>query len=31
VAILFTICTYKYQLSKLGEGIIEGQPDAAAK
>jgi hypothetical protein len=31
VAILFAICTYKYQLSKLGESIIEGEPDAAAK
>ena len=31
VAILFAIFTYKYQLSKLGESIIEVQPDAAAK
>jgi hypothetical protein len=31
VAILFAICTYKYQLGKLGDSIIEGQPDAAAK
>ena len=31
VAILFAIFTYKYQLSKLGDSIIEGQPDAAAK
>ena len=29
VAILFAICTYKHQLSKLGESIIEGQPDPA--
>jgi hypothetical protein len=29
VAILFAICTYKYQLSRLGDSIIEGQPDAA--
>jgi hypothetical protein len=31
VAILFAICTYKYQLGKLGDSLIEGQPDAAAK
>ena len=31
VAILFAVCTYKYQLGTLGESIIEGQPDAAAK
>ena len=31
VALLFAIFTYKYQLSKLGDSIIEGQPDAAAK
>ena len=30
VAILFAICTYKDQLSRLGDSIIEGQPDAAA-
>ena len=30
VALLFAICTYKYQLSSVGESIIEGQPDAAA-
>ena len=31
VAVLFTIFTYKIQPSKLGDSIIEGQPDAAAK
>ena len=31
VAILFAICTYKYQLGKLGDSIIEGQPDAAGR
>ena len=31
VAVLFAICTYKYQLGKLGESIIEGQPYASAK
>ena len=30
VAILFAICTYKHQLSELGESLIEGQADAAA-
>jgi hypothetical protein len=29
VAILFAICTYKYQLGKLGESIIEGPSHAA--
>ena len=29
VAILFAICTYKYQLSGLGESILEGDPDEA--
>ena len=29
VALLFAVFTYKYQLSKLGDSIIEGQPDAA--
>ena len=29
VALLFAIFSYKYQLSKLGDSIIEGQPDAA--
>jgi hypothetical protein len=29
VALLFAILAYKYQLSKLGDSIIEGQPDAA--
>ena len=31
VALLFAIFAYKNQLSKLGDSIIEGQPDAAAK
>ena len=31
VAVLFAICTYKYQLGKLGESIIEGQPSASVK
>ena len=31
VALLFAIFAYKNQLSKLGESIIEGQPDAVAK
>lgn len=31
VAVLFAICTYKYQLSKLGDSVIDGQPDPAAK
>ncbi len=31
VATLFAICSYKYQLSELGESLIEAQPDAAAK
>ena len=31
VAVLFAIFAYKNQLSKLGDSIIEGQPDAAAK
>ena len=31
VALLFAVFTYKYQLSKLGDSIIGGQPDAAAK
>ena len=29
VALLFAIFTYKYQLSKLGDSIIEGEPAAA--
>ena len=29
VAILFAICTYKYQLSELGGSIIEGEPEGA--
>ena len=28
VAALFAIFSYKYQLSKLGDSLIEGQPDA---
>ena len=28
VAILFAICAYKYQLGKLGDNMIEGQPDS---
>jgi hypothetical protein len=28
VALLFAVFTYKYQLSKLGDSIIEGQPGA---
>lgn len=31
VALLFAIFTYKFQLSKLGDSIIEGQQEAAAK
>jgi len=31
VALLFAIFTYKYQLSKLGDSIIEGQPDVAGQ
>ncbi len=31
VALLFAIFSYKYQLGKLGDSIIEGQPDAAVK
>ena len=31
VAILFAICCYKYQLTELGESLVEAQPDAAAK
>ena len=31
VAVLFAVFTYKHQLSKLGDSLIEGQPDAAAK
>ena len=31
VALLFAIFSYKYQLSKLGDSIIEGQPDAAGQ
>jgi Na+-transporting NADH:ubiquinone oxidoreductase subunit NqrB len=31
VAILFAVCTYKYQLNELGESFIGGQPDPAAK
>lgn len=31
VAIVFAIFAYKNQLSKLGESMIEGQPDSAAK
>ena len=31
VAILFAIFSYKYQLSELGESIIDGRPDAVAK
>jgi len=31
VAILFAICTYKYQLGKLGDSLIEGQPDVAGR
>jgi len=31
VALLFAIFSHKYQLSKLGDSIIEGQPDAVAK
>jgi Na+-transporting NADH:ubiquinone oxidoreductase subunit NqrB len=30
VAILFAICTYKYQLGKLGDSIIDGSSDVAA-
>lgn len=30
-AILFAIFAYKYQLSKLGDSIIEGQPDTASE
>ncbi|RZL89659.1 MAG: hypothetical protein EOP82_18725 [Variovorax sp.] len=30
VATLFAICSYKYQLGKLGESIIDGPPDATA-
>jgi hypothetical protein len=29
VALLFAVFTYKYQLSKLGDSIIEGQPGTA--
>ena len=31
VALLFAIFSYKYQLGKLGDSIIEGQPDAAGQ
>ena len=31
VALLFAIFSYKYQLSKLGDSIIEREPDVAAK
>ena len=31
VALLFAIFTYKYQLCKLGDSIIEGQPGAAGQ
>ncbi len=31
VALLFAIFSYKYQLSKLGDSIIEGSPAAEAK
>jgi hypothetical protein len=31
LATLFSVFTYRYQLSKLGDSIIGGQPDAAAK
>ena len=31
VALLFAIFSYKHQLSKLGDSIIEGEPDAAVK
>ena len=30
VATLFAICSYKYQLEKLGDSMIEAQPDVAA-
>ncbi len=30
IAILFAICTYKYQLGKLGDSLIEGPSDAEA-
>ena len=31
VGVLFAICSYKYQLSELGESLVEAQPDAPAK
>jgi Na+-transporting NADH:ubiquinone oxidoreductase subunit NqrB len=31
VAILFAICSYKYQLTELGESLVEAQPAAAVK
>ena len=31
VATLFAICCYKYQLSKLGDSLVEAEPDDATK